>query len=110
MEIAFFLFVFLFNPILRCLRIVDDFVIDDLIVGPQITPFHLRLSKGGRIQDIDILPDASPFVHEVTKDAAFDTEPEPLEVGGLYRYTGHAGIPADTPLKEYRYLMNNRLQ
>lgn len=38
-----------------------------------------RITRGGKIQDIDILPDASPFVAEVTKDDAYDNE---LEVVG----------------------------
>ncbi|XP_023334277.1 protein PTHB1 isoform X1 [Eurytemora carolleeae] len=47
-----------------------------------------RINKGSKVQDINVLPDSSPFVHEVIKDDSFDTEA--LEVVGR-------SIPEMTP-------------
>ena len=57
-----------------------------------------RITRGGKIQDINILPDASPFVHEVTKDSAYESEP--LEVVGKGVSTDKEMTPVGTRFGE----------
>ena len=58
-----------------------------------------RITKGGKLDDLNLAPDSSPFIDSVTREDSFDGgEPdEPMAVEGM-EVVGRAMEVASTPM------------